>query len=54
MLYYNRIDLNKQIDLNKNNNSKECMISNYCFLIIVSNVNIISLWFSLFVDAVRK
>ena len=31
MLYYNRIDIIEGIDLDKSNNSKECMISHYWF-----------------------
>ena len=32
MLYYPRIDMNKRTDLDKSNNSKECvMICHYCF-----------------------
>ena len=31
MLYYNRIDIRKVIDLGKSNNSKECMICHYFF-----------------------
>ena len=31
MLYYNRIDISKGIDIDKNNNSKECMICHYWF-----------------------
>ena len=31
MLYYDRIDISEEIDLTKNNNSKECMIRHYCF-----------------------
>ena len=31
MLYYERIDISKGIDLAKSNNSKECMICHYCF-----------------------
>ena len=29
MLYYNRLDISKGIDLTKSNNSKECMICHY-------------------------
>ena len=32
MLYHDRIDVNKVIDLTKSNNSKECMICYYWFL----------------------
>ena len=31
MLYYDRIDISKGIDLAKSNNSKECMICHYWF-----------------------
>ena len=31
MLYYDRIDISEGIDLNKSNNSKECMICHYWF-----------------------
>ena len=31
MLYYDRVDINKGIDLAKSNNSKECMICHYWF-----------------------
>ena len=31
MLYYDRIDISKTIDLAKSNNSKECMICPYFF-----------------------
>ena len=31
MLYYDRIDISKLIDLIKSNNSKECMICHYWF-----------------------
>ena len=31
MLYYNRIDISKGIDLAKSNSSKECMICHYWF-----------------------
>ena len=31
MLYYDRTDISKGIDLAKTNNSKECMICHYCF-----------------------
>ena len=31
MLYYERIDISKEIDHAKSNNSKECMICNYWF-----------------------
>ena len=31
MLYYDRIDVSKEIDLAKSNNSKECMICHYFF-----------------------
>ena len=31
MLYYDRIDISKEIDLAKGNSSKECMISPYWF-----------------------
>ena len=31
MLYYDRIDISKGIDLTKSNNSKECMICHYWF-----------------------
>ena len=31
MLYYDRIDISKGIDLAKSNNSKECMIFHYRF-----------------------
>ena len=31
MLYYDKIDISKGIDLAKNNNSKECMICHYGF-----------------------
>ena len=31
MLYYNRIDISKGIDIAKSNNSKECMIYHYWF-----------------------
>ena len=34
MLHYDRIDISKGIDLAKSNNSKECMIWYFCFLII--------------------
>ena len=30
MLYYDRTDISKGIDLDKSNNSKECMICHYC------------------------
>ena len=40
MLDYDGIYLKKGIDLTKNNNSKECMACNYCFLIMVSNSKI--------------
>ena len=32
MLYYDRIDFSEEIDLTKNNNSKEYMVCHYCFL----------------------
>ena len=32
MLYYDRINISKGIDLAKSNSSKECMISHYWFL----------------------
>ena len=31
MFYYDKIDIEEGIDLAKSNNSKECMISCYCF-----------------------
>ena len=31
MLYYDRIDISKRIDLTKSNRRKECMICHYCF-----------------------
>ena len=31
MLYYDRIDISKGIDLAKSNNSKECMICHHWF-----------------------
>ena len=31
MLYYDRIDINEEIDLAKSNRSKECMICHYWF-----------------------
>ena len=31
MLCYNRIDISKEPDIAKNNNSKECMVFHYCF-----------------------
>ena len=31
MLYYDRTDISKRIDLAKSNNSKECMICHYRF-----------------------
>ena len=31
MLYYDRIDINKEIDLVKSSNSKACMICHYWF-----------------------
>ena len=31
MLYYDRIDISKRIDLAKSNNSKECFLCNYWF-----------------------
>ena len=40
MLYYDGIDISKKICLAKSNNSKECMICHYLFLIMDSNFNI--------------
>ena len=31
MLYYDRIEISKEIDLVKNNNSKKYIISQFCF-----------------------
>ena len=31
MLYYDRIDISKGIDLAKSNNRKDCIICHYCF-----------------------
>ena len=31
MLEYDRIDISEIIDLNKTNESKECMLCHYCF-----------------------
>ena len=31
MLYYDRIDISERIDIDKSNNSKECMIFRYLF-----------------------
>ena len=41
MLYYNRIDISKGIDLAKSSNSKECMICHYCFFNEDSNFKIL-------------
>ena len=32
MLYYDRINIRKEIDVAKNNNNKECMVCQYWFL----------------------
>ena len=40
MLYYDRINISEGIDLAKSNDSKECMICHYCFLIMDSNLKI--------------
>ena len=37
MLYYDRIAVSKGIDLAKSNNSEECMIFHYSFLIMDSH-----------------
>ena len=41
MLFYNRTDISKGIDPPKSNSSKECMVSQYWFLIMGSNVKIL-------------
>ena len=41
MLYYDRIDISIGIDPTKSNKSKECMICDYCFLIMDSNFKIL-------------
>ena len=33
MLYYDRIDVSKGIDVNKTNESKECDICHYCYFL---------------------
>ena len=33
MLYYDRIDISKGIDVNKTSESKECVICHYCFFL---------------------
>ena len=33
MLEYDRIDISEIIDLNKTNESKECMLCHYCFFL---------------------
>ena len=40
MLYYDRVDISKGVDLSKSNNSKESMICYYFFLIMDSTFNI--------------
>ena len=30
-MYYNRVDIDKGIDIDKSNNSKECIIFHYLF-----------------------
>ena len=37
MLYFDRIDKNEVTDLGKSNNSKECMISEYWFFLIMDS-----------------
>ena len=33
MLYYERIDISEEIDINKTNRSKECDICHYCYFL---------------------
>ena len=40
MMYYERIDISKGIDPINDNKNKECMIYQYCFLIMDSNFKI--------------
>ena len=40
MLFYDRIDVSEGTDLTKSNNSKECMICHYWFLIMNLNFKI--------------
>ena len=42
MLYYDKIDISEGIDPAKSNNSKECMVCHYWFLIMGSNFKILS------------
>ena len=41
MIYYDRIDISKGIDLAKSNSCKECMICTIGFLIMDSNFKIL-------------
>ena len=40
MLYYDRIDISERINI-ESNNSKECMICQYYFLIMDSNFQVL-------------
>ena len=41
MLYYDKIDISKEVDLAKSNNSNKCMIATIGFSIMDSNFKIL-------------